>query len=326
MLGIKLFFVVVFFVGLNGQNEYRKPFKLSCFTSRAQEEFKFYWLDDDINNFRQRDLEIEFGNKSSFLFFFVGFGDTVSMERVGDNYYMAKEIVNAASGQVVCFCDYLFGIDGDYAQYIQYYDGIKLRVPYVIETLTNFIGRLKKFALIKSANQITAAGFCLGGHMAGMLGRDVEYLFGEKIRMVLAFDPPKYGFERNSLMFRERVQKGDAKYVEVTHTSFIGMYTNDADTDLILNNLRQPGCPHDFVDLFCNHNAALFFHQHIFMHTKPAPFLASKDKNKPRDGDVLIGFWNTDYSAKGVVYLETDDFIGFEENSMVQRILDKVGC
>lgn len=45
-----------------------------------QKEFKFVWLYDDMN-FRQRDLEIEFGRKSSFLFHFTGFGDTIRMDR-----------------------------------------------------------------------------------------------------------------------------------------------------------------------------------------------------------------------------------------------------
>lgn len=125
-------------------------------------------------------------------------------------------------------------------------------------------------------------------------------------------------------MYRERVQKGDAKYVEVTHTSFIGMYTNDADTDVILNDLRQPGCPPEIIDLFCNHVAALTFHEHIFNRTMPAPFYASKDKSRPENGDVLLGFWNTDYTGKGVVYLKTKDFFGGEQKGMIQRALDKV--
>lgn len=138
----------------------------------------------------------------------------------------------------------------------------------------------------------------------------------------IAFDPPKYGFESHDFMYRERVQTGDAKYVEVTHTSFIGMYTNDADTDVILNGLRQPGCPPQIIDLLCNHVAALTFHEHIFKKTKPSPFYASKDKNTPENGDVLLGFWNTDYTPKGVVYLKTKDFIESEEKSVIQNLFD----
>lgn len=47
-----------------------------------QKEFKFFWLNDNIHEiYRQRDLEIEFGKKSSFLFHFVGFGDRIRMDR-----------------------------------------------------------------------------------------------------------------------------------------------------------------------------------------------------------------------------------------------------
>lgn len=125
-------------------------------------------------------------------------------------------------------------------------------------------------------------------------------------------------------MFRERVQTGDANYVEVTHTSFVGLQTFDADTDVIVNDLHQPGCPPDIIDLFCNHLAALTFHEHIFNRTKPAPFRASKDKNKPENGDVLVGFWNTDYTPKGVVYIKTKDFFGSEEKNLIQRLFDRV--
>lgn len=81
MLATKLFFVVVCAIGINAENQYKKPFKLSCVTSPIQKEFKFIWLSDDINRFRQRDLEIEFGKKTAFLFHFVGFADKIRMDR-----------------------------------------------------------------------------------------------------------------------------------------------------------------------------------------------------------------------------------------------------
>lgn len=112
-------------------------------------------------------------------------------------------------------------------------------------------------------------------------------------------------------MFEERVKSGDARYVEVTHTSGVGMKTYDADTNVIVNNLKQPGCKNakiDFLDT-CNHVAAIYLHEHIFNLTKPSPFYASKDKSQADNGHILLGFYNTDFEPKGVVYLTTkDDF------------------
>lgn len=152
-----------------------------------QKEFKFFWLNDDINqNFRQRDLEIEFGGKSSFLFHFVGFGDTIRMDKrkffpnqshlcieailsdinsvsfeivARENFYLSRGIVQESDpGQVVCFVDYAYGSDITIVQMIEYYNGIRQRIPYVISTLTKFIAKLKEFNLIKSADQITVSG------------------------------------------------------------------------------------------------------------------------------------------------------------------------
>lgn len=127
----------------------------------------------------------------------------------------------------------------------------------------------------------------------------------------LAFDPPKFGFEKGNHMFKERVQSGDARYVEVTHTSGMGIPTFDADTNVIVNDLNQPGCNKGKIDLLgtCNHIAALYFHEHIFNITEPSPFYASSDPNQADNGHILLGFYNTDYDPKGVVYIKTkEDF------------------
>lgn len=110
-------------------------------------------------------------------------------------------------------------------------------------------------------------------------------------------------------MYSQRVQKGDATYVEVTHSSDMGIKTFDADTNIILNNLRQPACQCKNNDIFCNHLAALLLHGCVFNRTEPAPFFASPDQESAENGNILIGFWNTNYTRKGVVYLNTvNDF------------------
>lgn len=124
-------------------------------------------------------------------------------------------------------------------------------------------------------------------------------------------------------MFSQRVQKGDAKYVEITHSSTMGIETFDGDTNVILNNLKQPGCQYETVTLMCNHLAAYILHEIIFNYTIPAPFFASTAKFQSKK-DVLVGFYNTDYKPKGVVHLTTGEIFGTPEKTLFYELLDKV--
>lgn len=101
------------------------------------------------------------------------------------SFYLARGIVQENPGQVVCFVDYSYGKDGTFARILEYENAIRRRVPYVINVMTNFVIQLKKFNLIHSMESITAAGFCLGGHMAGIFGRWLGSHYKEPIRMVL---------------------------------------------------------------------------------------------------------------------------------------------
>lgn len=101
------------------------------------------------------------------------------------NFYFARGIVQENPEHVVCYVDYAYGNDGTFARLVEYNNAIRQRIPYVINVLTNFVIKLKEFNLIHSMESITAAGFCLGGHMAGMFGRWIGSHYKEPIRMVL---------------------------------------------------------------------------------------------------------------------------------------------
>lgn len=96
---------------------------------------------------------------------------------------------------------------------------------------------------IKLSN-VHLSGYCLGGHIAGNVAEKLKSIYkGMMISSVWAFDPPRFAFpypeEENK---PKRVQKGNAKFVAVFHTSDIGVQDNIADVDIILNDGRnQPG-------------------------------------------------------------------------------------
>lgn len=81
------------------------------------------------------------------------------LKSAGENFYLARGIVQEADpGQVVCYADYAYGSDATIAQMLEYYNGIRQRVPYVINIMTKFITKLKEFNFITSADQITTSG------------------------------------------------------------------------------------------------------------------------------------------------------------------------
>lgn len=101
------------------------------------------------------------------------------------NFYLGRGIVQENPGQVVCYIDYAYGNDGTIARLMEYNNAIRHRIPYVLNVITTFVIKLKEFNLIHSMESITAAGFCLGGHMAGMFGRWLGSHYKEPTRMVL---------------------------------------------------------------------------------------------------------------------------------------------
>lgn len=79
-----------------------------------QKEFKFFWLDDNVNkSFQQRDLAIEFGRKTSFLFHFVGFGDSIRMDRRKLFHNQSKHLAIFSNNNLIAFVisgrEFLFG-------------------------------------------------------------------------------------------------------------------------------------------------------------------------------------------------------------------------
>lgn len=105
-------------------------------------------------------------------------------------FYLGRGIVQESEpGQIVCYIDYANGNGEHITKEIEYHNTITNRVPYVAGALKKFIAKLKEFNYIESADQITVAGFSLGGHLAGMLGRNLHTLFKKSIRMVLGKMP-----------------------------------------------------------------------------------------------------------------------------------------
>lgn len=119
-------------------------------------------------------------------------------------------------------------------------------------------------------NRLTVVGFSLGAHMAGLAGKNVR---SGRINTIIGLDPAGPLFSVNTPA--ERLDSGDALYVEALHTNGgafgSGIGTPIAHADFFPNGgSLQPGC---FVAL-CSHMRAVDYY--------------SKDSEKFNHNSILI--------------------------------------
>lgn len=68
---------------------------------------------------------------------------------------------HAATNGLVCLIDYTF-LRSKLKELFMYYPSTTKRVDFVTQTAVRFVQFLKKNAVLKSMNDITLAGYCLG--------------------------------------------------------------------------------------------------------------------------------------------------------------------
>lgn len=123
------------------------------------------------------------------------------------------------------------------------YDWAKKRVRIVGSIVAEFMDFILGNDPLKW-NQLTIVGHSLGSHIAGIVGRKVKL---GKVGTIFALDPAEPLF-RN---IRNRLNKNDAKYVEVIHTNgrCLGMKKAIGTADFYVNGgEEQPGCFDDICD------------------------------------------------------------------------------
>lgn len=120
--------------------------------------------------------------KNNLIGFFI-FSETIA----GEQFYSGRGIVqeNEDIRLVVCYIDYAYGNDGPVGRLGEYKNAIRYRAQFVVDLVSVFVKKLTELKIIQSMDSITASGYCLGGHMAGMFGRILNKKHKNKIRMVL---------------------------------------------------------------------------------------------------------------------------------------------
>ncbi|XP_074041810.1 uncharacterized protein [Leptinotarsa decemlineata] len=140
-------------------------------------------------------------------------------------------------------------------------------------------------------NKTSMVGHSLGAHLVGVAGK----VLGGKLKTIIGLDPafPMYSISRTD----NRLNKGDAKFVQVIHTC-AGVFGFDValgDADYWPNGGRfQPGCESDFSGA-CNHGRSFeFFSESLisgnFYSYKCNSYADFKDENCPGVSSYLGEF------------------------------------
>ena len=135
------------------------------------------------------------------------------------------------------------------------YESAVKNVPTVGEYLAEFTAKLvREYKALVS--RIKVIGHSLGAHVAGFAGKYIHKKLGQKYEMIMGLDPATPSFESRSPA--NRLSRGDANYVEVFHTSRLGIHSPMGDTDVYYNGGKsQPGCSLIFPS--CSHSRAVKF-------------------------------------------------------------------
>ncbi|CAG9761912.1 unnamed protein product [Ceutorhynchus assimilis] len=131
-----------------------------------------------------------------------------------------------------------------YTQTMNYFAAYK-SVPKTGEYLGQFLAKL---IITYPVRKITVVGHSLGAHVAGFAGR----IIGGILSVIIALDPA--GVFYSHLEASKRLNTGDAKYVTVIHTSYLGLHSPIGHSDFYPNGgWYQKGC----TEFMCSHKRAM---------------------------------------------------------------------
>lgn len=140
------------------------------------------------------------------------------------------------------------------------YDISKNRITKVADVTAALIDWLdERFGA--SVRNIHVTGHSLGGHTAGLVGKRVKR---GKVPRIVAFDPAGVGFWDKYP--DERVNVGDAEFVEIIHTNsgYLGYQNPIGDVDVYVNNgSGQPGCGLDLTSSCAHGRSFKYFAETI---------------------------------------------------------------
>ena len=193
------------------------------------------------------------------------------------------------------------------------------RVPEVGRAIGEMLENLSRDTGLALAN-VTLIGYSLGAHVAGFAGK---YLNGS-LGGIIGLDPARLWFNDN--LPGDRLDKGDAKYVQVVHTDSQGIHPFGIDkpighADFYFNyGHHQPGC--GVFDFICSHKRSHeYFVESLtskegYTAKKCRDYEEIKEENCDSKGEVVYVLGGEVDRVEGVFYIETNSKGGLELKSV----------
>lgn len=171
-------------------------------------------------------------------------------------------------------------------------------------TFLDFIAREAGQTLAR----VQLVGHGLGAHAVGLMGKKVKT---GNLTKIVGLDPVNEGFELDKP--DERLDKSDADYVEVIHTSYFGMSAPIGHVDHYPNWGRSmPGCGLDITGVCAHERACRYFEESIssnkeFTATRCDSYAEIENKTCTSRGTARFGGEPLNVATpRGVYYFETN--------------------
>ncbi|PZC82127.1 hypothetical protein B5X24_HaOG200586 [Helicoverpa armigera] len=204
----------------------------------------------------------------------------------------------------------IFALDGRKIINLEYFRS-STNVRFMGEVLGTFLGEVIRNG--QDPSKIYIIGHSLGSHIAGVAGKKVHELTGQRVGRITALDPAGPCFSNVSLS--GRLDKSDAEYVDVIHSNggLLGLKEPVGHKDFFPNGgISQPGC---YISV-CDHSRAWeLFAESV---ASPKHFPARKCDNWTMFGEGLcskseISYMGleSDSNNPGLYFLTTKDSFPF---------------
>ncbi|XP_055300053.1 inactive pancreatic lipase-related protein 1-like [Sitodiplosis mosellana] len=158
-----------------------------------------------------------------------------------------------------------------------------------------------------SINDISLIGFSLGAHIAGIAGKHVQT---GKLPKIIGLDPAGPLFSLNKP--NERLDRLDAKYVEIIHTNgaFLGMHYPIGTVSFYPNHgLKQTGCLWDPTGTCSHLRAFKYFAESIYstvsFYAYPCASFEDMKKGNCKGVGLRMGGEPGNYNAEASIYYLT---------------------
>ncbi|XP_031635746.1 uncharacterized protein LOC116348774 [Contarinia nasturtii] len=274
------------------------PIKFACISNPSQNQFDI----TDVNGHIPPGLISSLHNGKGLSLFFYGVANEV--DSTFDSLLQYIKEWSAKSQNNICVVFYSYAMNS--SEVLKMYPIVNKmvktrRLEYVAKMARDLVFGVRAKCLattertcLRNLSQVDVTGFSFGAHIAG---RTCQYLLrktGERVRLLLALDPiktPRFGPK-----IKNSINKGDANYVQVIHTSKkVGMWDQMGDVDIYVKNAKQDNLG------FLNDEHGIAFFIHLGTSTKRLFIWVRENGNgsvwtrngKELDDECTIGVYST---------------------------------